>query len=141
VEKLVLLRLQKQILRALVSSHSFPSKASEEFELKESVLVVLLHGLPGSGKIMSAGKSVFQYVFDGDGTRSSGENLVMIRTLPVLFPPLSAIPGSATLMIRTEQCSPSPPFCTTMYWARFVLSPRQFSNRLMNIMLYSDIID
>jgi hypothetical protein len=41
MEKLVLPRQQKQILRALVSSHSYPIKASEEFELKGNCLVVL----------------------------------------------------------------------------------------------------
>lgn len=83
MEKLVLPRLQKQILRALVSSHSFPIKASEEFDLKVNGLVVLLHGSPGSGKPMGAGKSVSQYVLDGDGTRTSGENLFMMMSLPV----------------------------------------------------------
>jgi hypothetical protein len=72
----------------LTASHSFPSKASEEFELKGNSLVVILHGSPGSGTTMSAGKSIFQYLLDGDGTRTSGEDLVMIITSLMFFPRL-----------------------------------------------------
>jgi hypothetical protein len=82
---------------------------------------------------MSAGKSVSQYVLHGNVKRTSGENLSMMRSLLVLFPRLSVIQESATLMVRTEQCPLFPLFCTTMYWAGFALSPGQFSNRLMNI--------
>lgn len=57
METLILQDNQKRILTALVTSHIFPEEAREESELKGKGLVILLHGTPGSGKTLTAGKS------------------------------------------------------------------------------------
>lgn len=54
---LVLPEMQKKILQALVTSHEFPSSdVREESQQKGRGLVILLHGSPGSGKTLTAGK-------------------------------------------------------------------------------------
>ena len=56
-ESLLLPNAQKRILRALVENHLFPDDARNEDMQKGKGLVLLLHGSPGSGKTMTAGKS------------------------------------------------------------------------------------
>jgi len=46
---------QKQLLRALVTSHSFQDNARDHVQQKGKGLVMLLHGTPGSGKTLTAG--------------------------------------------------------------------------------------
>jgi hypothetical protein len=53
---LILGHEQKLVLKALVSSHKFPENARDVTRQKGKGLVVLLHGSPGSGKTMTAGK-------------------------------------------------------------------------------------
>jgi hypothetical protein len=47
---------QKRLLQGLVTGHKFPERARDEVGLKGKGLVVLLHGTPGSGKTLTAGK-------------------------------------------------------------------------------------
>jgi len=47
---------QKRVLKALVESHIFPDNARDMTEQKGKGLVMLLHGTPGSGKTMTAGR-------------------------------------------------------------------------------------
>lgn len=54
MEALLLPDRQKNVLKALVSSHIFPSDTREEAQLKGKGLVILLHGSPGSGKTLTA---------------------------------------------------------------------------------------
>jgi hypothetical protein len=53
---LVLPEARKSVLEALVFSHAFPPRVRDEAEQKGKGLVVLLHGSPGSGKTLTAGK-------------------------------------------------------------------------------------
>lgn len=53
---LILPKSQKRILQGLVSGHKFPDRARDELGLKGKGLVVLLHGVPGSGKTLTAGE-------------------------------------------------------------------------------------
>ncbi|KAL9080688.1 MAG: hypothetical protein Q9157_000575 [Trypethelium eluteriae] len=53
-DSLILKQNQKALLRALVSSHSFPATARDQTQQKGKGLVVLLHGPPGSGKTLTA---------------------------------------------------------------------------------------
>ncbi|KAI1751527.1 P-loop containing nucleoside triphosphate hydrolase protein [Xylaria castorea] len=45
---------QKDLIRALVSSHNFPDDTHNQIEQKGKGLVCLLHGPPGSGKTLTA---------------------------------------------------------------------------------------
>ncbi|KAI0099815.1 P-loop containing nucleoside triphosphate hydrolase protein [Nemania sp. FL0031] len=56
-DKLILEEEQKQVLQALVTSHSYPENARDQPEQKGKGLVILLHGSPGSGKTLSAESS------------------------------------------------------------------------------------
>jgi SpoVK/Ycf46/Vps4 family AAA+-type ATPase len=47
---------RKSMLEALVMSHKFPENARDESKQKGKGLVILLHGSPGSGKTLTAGK-------------------------------------------------------------------------------------
>ena len=53
-DSLILGENQKSLLRALVSSHSFPGAPRDQAQQKGKGLVVLLHGKPGSGKTLTA---------------------------------------------------------------------------------------
>ncbi|KAH0563096.1 hypothetical protein GP486_002338 [Trichoglossum hirsutum] len=53
-ESLVMGESQKLVLRALVSSHTYPNNARDQTQQKGKGLVVLLHGSPGSGKTLTA---------------------------------------------------------------------------------------
>jgi hypothetical protein len=53
-DSLVLEADQKQMLKALISSHRFPENAWDQPEQKGKGLVILLHGAPGSGKTLTA---------------------------------------------------------------------------------------
>ena len=57
-DELILGDRQKQVLRALVSSHSFPTNARDQMQQKGKGLVLLLHGTPGSGKTLTAGELI-----------------------------------------------------------------------------------
>ena len=46
---------QKQLLQALVTSHTFHNDARNYDDQKGGGLVLLLHGTPGSGKTLTAG--------------------------------------------------------------------------------------
>jgi SpoVK/Ycf46/Vps4 family AAA+-type ATPase len=56
LESLIIPAPQKRLLEGLVTGHTFPDKARDEKNLKGKGLVVLLHGTPGSGKTLTAGK-------------------------------------------------------------------------------------
>lgn len=56
LESLILPAPQKRLLQGLVTAHKFPDKARDSVGLKGKGLVVLLHGTPGSGKTLTAGK-------------------------------------------------------------------------------------
>ncbi|KAI0547936.1 P-loop containing nucleoside triphosphate hydrolase protein [Xylaria curta] len=51
---IVLPSRQKDLIRALVSSHKFPDDTHDQIEQKGRGLVCLLHGPPGSGKTLTA---------------------------------------------------------------------------------------
>ena len=53
---LVMKEDQRLLLEALTTSHTFPEDARNQKRQKGKGLVVLLHGTPGSGKTLSAGK-------------------------------------------------------------------------------------
>ncbi|GAM91114.1 hypothetical protein ANO11243_091610 [Dothideomycetidae sp. 11243] len=53
-DELILPSLQRDMLKALVSSHQSSDDARDQTKQKGKGLVVLLHGPPGSGKTMSA---------------------------------------------------------------------------------------
>ena len=55
---LILAPTQKELLRSMVSKHSFASDLDihDEEALKGKGLVVVLHGPPGTGKTLTAGK-------------------------------------------------------------------------------------
>ncbi|KAH8703539.1 P-loop containing nucleoside triphosphate hydrolase protein [Talaromyces proteolyticus] len=53
-DSLVMKENQKALLRALVTSHTFPENARDQMQQKSKGLVVLLHGSPGSGKTLTA---------------------------------------------------------------------------------------
>jgi AAA+ superfamily predicted ATPase len=53
-DSLVMKESQKTLLRALVSSHSFPDNPRDQMQQKGKGLVILLHGTPGSGKTLTA---------------------------------------------------------------------------------------
>ena len=55
-DSLVMKDDQRTLLEALVNSHSFPDNPRNQQQQKGKGLVVLLHGTPGSGKTLSAGK-------------------------------------------------------------------------------------
>jgi hypothetical protein len=55
-DHLVLPTDQKRIIRSLIDSHAFPGRARDTVQLKGKGLVILLHGTPGSGKTLTAGK-------------------------------------------------------------------------------------
>lgn len=61
MDSLLIQASQKKVVQALVRSHEFPSSARDEVELKGKGLVILLHGSPGSGKTMTAGKFLFLF--------------------------------------------------------------------------------
>lgn len=61
MESLLIEASQKKVVQALVRSHAFPSSARDEIELKGKGLVILLHGSPGLGKTMTAGKILFLF--------------------------------------------------------------------------------
>jgi len=54
-KSLVIGESQKLLFQALVSSHTFLDKSSDQVQQKGSGLVILLHGTPGSGKTLTAG--------------------------------------------------------------------------------------
>ncbi len=56
LDSLILPGPQKRLLQGLVTGHVYPEKARDEYKLKGKGLVVLLHGSPGSGKTLTAGK-------------------------------------------------------------------------------------
>ncbi|KAJ8113404.1 hypothetical protein ONZ43_g5163 [Nemania bipapillata] len=56
-DKLILEEEQKDVLQALVTSHSYPENVRDQPEQKGKGLVILLHGSPGSGKTLSAESS------------------------------------------------------------------------------------
>lgn len=53
-DSLVMNGSQKTLLRALVSSHTFPDNPRDQMQQKGKGLVILLHGTPGSGKTLTA---------------------------------------------------------------------------------------
>ncbi|KAG9954860.1 P-loop containing nucleoside triphosphate hydrolase protein, partial [Aureobasidium melanogenum] len=53
-DELILPRSQLNLIRALVTSHTFPTDARDEDQQKGKGLVCLLHGPPGSGKTLTA---------------------------------------------------------------------------------------
>ncbi|KAK6005191.1 hypothetical protein QM012_007970 [Aureobasidium pullulans] len=53
-DELILPRSQLNLVRALVTSHTFPADARDEDQQKGKGLVCLLHGPPGSGKTLTA---------------------------------------------------------------------------------------
>lgn len=53
-DSLILPEKQLGLVKALVSSHSFPDNARDQVEQKGKGLVALLHGPPGSGKTLTA---------------------------------------------------------------------------------------
>jgi hypothetical protein len=53
---LILPEPQKRLLQGLVTGHAYPDSARDESRLKGKGLVVLLHGSPGSGKTLTAGR-------------------------------------------------------------------------------------
>lgn len=53
-DTLILPDKQRQVLRALVTSHRFPDNARDQVQQKGKGLVILLHGSPGSGKTLTA---------------------------------------------------------------------------------------
>lgn len=57
LDSLILPAPQKRLLQGLVTGHKFPDRARNVAGLKGKGLVVLLHGVPGSGKTLTAGKS------------------------------------------------------------------------------------
>jgi hypothetical protein len=61
LDSLVLANHQKRLVQALSSSHKFPKIAKDEASTKGKGLVMLLHGAPGSGKTLTAGKSIICY--------------------------------------------------------------------------------
>ena len=56
LDSLILPSPQKRLLQGLVTGHKYPDRARDEVGLKGKGLVVLLHGAPGSGKTLTAGK-------------------------------------------------------------------------------------
>jgi hypothetical protein len=56
LDSLILPAPQKRLLQGLVTGHKFPERARDGIGLKGKGLVVLLHGAPGSGKTLTAGK-------------------------------------------------------------------------------------
>jgi SpoVK/Ycf46/Vps4 family AAA+-type ATPase len=56
LDTLVLTEGRKSVLEALVFSHAFPDLTRDETKQKGKGLVILLHGSPGSGKTLTAGK-------------------------------------------------------------------------------------
>jgi len=56
---------QKLLLQALVTSHTFVDKARDQPQQKGKGLVILLHGTPGSGKTLTAGKLIQSCLDDG----------------------------------------------------------------------------
>ena len=57
LDSLILPMPQKRLLKGLVTGHKYPDRARDEVGLKGKGLVVLLHGTPGSGKTLTAGKT------------------------------------------------------------------------------------
>jgi signal recognition particle GTPase len=55
MDNLVLKEERRDVLKALVTSHNFPSDARDQVKQKGKGLVILLHGTPGSGKTLTAG--------------------------------------------------------------------------------------
>ncbi|XXG94863.1 hypothetical protein Hte_001122 [Hypoxylon texense] len=53
-DSLVLPGKEKHLLRALISSHSYPGAPRDAMQQKGKGLVILLHGTPGSGKTLTA---------------------------------------------------------------------------------------
>ena len=53
-DSLILPTSQLRLIRALVTSHTFPTSARDEEQQKGKGLVCLLHGPPGSGKTLTA---------------------------------------------------------------------------------------
>lgn len=53
-DELILPQSQLNLVRALVTSHTFPADARDEDQQKGKGLVCLLHGPPGSGKTLTA---------------------------------------------------------------------------------------
>jgi len=53
-DSLILPASQLRLIRALVTSHTFPTSARDEDQQKGKGLVCLLHGPPGSGKTLTA---------------------------------------------------------------------------------------
>jgi len=56
LDSLILPNPQKRLLQGLVTGHKYPDRARDEVKLKGKGLVVLLHGVPGSGKTLTAGE-------------------------------------------------------------------------------------
>src|SRR5277367_4089658 len=56
LDSLILPAPEKRLLQGLVTGHKFPERARDGAGLKGKGLVVLLHGAPGSGKTLTAGK-------------------------------------------------------------------------------------
>ncbi|OCK77897.1 P-loop containing nucleoside triphosphate hydrolase protein [Lepidopterella palustris CBS 459.81] len=54
MDRLILPDAQRRLIRSLVTSHRFPDQARDEAQLKGKGLIFLLHGLPGSGKTLTA---------------------------------------------------------------------------------------
>jgi len=55
LDSLILPAPQKRLLRALAENHKFPDAARDTVKLKGKGLVILLHGVPGAGKTLTAG--------------------------------------------------------------------------------------
>lgn len=53
-DSLVISDSERQVLRALITSHDYPEDARDQTQLKGKGLVILLHGSPGSGKTLTA---------------------------------------------------------------------------------------
>jgi hypothetical protein len=53
-DNLLLEEGHKEVLKSLVAYHAFPTTARDPMQLKGKGLVVLLHGMPGSGKTLTA---------------------------------------------------------------------------------------
>ena len=56
MDALILEDSKRRLVKALVSTHRYPENARNEAQAKGKGLIILLHGTPGSGKTLTAGK-------------------------------------------------------------------------------------